>query len=161
MCCCWGITAQEIQSVDLVQSNSVVNNSFLPLLNDCRSLLSNFHQVRVGHTFREANRCADALARRGCSLQEDFVTTDANGMYYQLWQTCYRYFGHYGLLVFLMQFPFNQKKKFADKYWLRNDLFIMYSWTVGPISVEETCRVQRIYLYYVFIFEIKFYKDTV
>ena len=71
-----------------MQSNSVVN--------DCRSLLSNFHQVRVGHTFREANRCADALARRGCSLQEDFVifyfppyveiksyvTTDANGMYY-------------------------------------------------------------------------------
>ena len=48
----------------------------------------------MGH--REANRCADALVRRGCSLQEDFVifdflpsveiksyvTTDANGMYY-------------------------------------------------------------------------------
>ena len=82
--------------VDLVQSNSVVNNSFLPLLNDCRSLLRSFHQVSVSHTFREANRCADALARRGCSLQEDFVifdfppsveiesyvTTDANGMYY-------------------------------------------------------------------------------
>ena len=71
-----------------------------------------------------------------------------------------------------MQFPFNnnnnnnqkkekKKKKKADKYWLRNDLFIMYSWTVGPVSVGETCRVQRIYLYYVFIFEIKFYKDTV
>ena len=82
--------------VDLVQSNSVVNNSFLPPLNDCRSLLSNFRQVRVGHTFREANRCTDALARKGCSLQEDFlifnnppsveiefyVTTDADGMYY-------------------------------------------------------------------------------
>ena len=54
-----------------------------------------------------------------------------------------------------------KKKKKADKYWLRNDLFIMYSWTVGPVSVGETCRVQRIYLYYVFIFEIKFYKDTV
>ena len=50
----------------------------------------------MGHTFREANRCADALARIGCSLKEDFVdfdnppsveiesyvTTDANGMYY-------------------------------------------------------------------------------
>ena len=50
----------------------------------------------MGHTFREVNRCADALARRGCSLQDDFVifdtppsveiesyvTTDANGMYY-------------------------------------------------------------------------------
>ena len=29
--------------VDLVQSNSVVNNSFLPLLNDCKSLLRSFH----------------------------------------------------------------------------------------------------------------------
>ena len=82
--------------VDLVQSNTVVDNSSLPLLNDCRSILSSFHQVRVGHTFREANRCVDALARIGCSLKEDFVvfdnppsveiesyvTTDANGMYY-------------------------------------------------------------------------------
>ena len=82
--------------VDLVQSNTVVNNSSLPLLNDCRSILSSFHQVRVGHTFKEANRYADALARIGCSLKEDFVvfdnppsveiesyvTTDANGMYY-------------------------------------------------------------------------------
>ena len=82
--------------VDLVQSNTVVNNSFLPLLSDYRSILSSFHQVRVGHTFREANRCAEALARIGCSLKEDFVvfdnppsveiesyvTTDANGMYY-------------------------------------------------------------------------------
>ena len=82
--------------VDLVQSNTIVNNSFLPFLNDCRSILSSFHQVRVGHTFREANRCADALARKGCSLKEDFVvfdyppsveiesyvTTDAKGMYY-------------------------------------------------------------------------------
>ena len=47
--------------VDLVRSDSVANRSFLPLLNDCRSLLSRFHQVKVGHTFRKANRCADAL----------------------------------------------------------------------------------------------------
>ena len=79
-----------------MQSDSIANNSFLPLLNNCRSILSNFHQVKVGHTFREENRCADALSRRGCSLQEDFVVfdnppsmeiesyvnSDANGLYY-------------------------------------------------------------------------------
>ena len=28
------------------------------------------------YAFWEANKCADALARRGCSLQEDFVVFD-------------------------------------------------------------------------------------
>ena len=110
--------------LDLVQSNTVVNNSFLPLLNDSRSILSSFHQVRVGHTFREANRCADALARIGCSLKEDFVdfdnppsveiesyvTTDANGMYYGRLTTA-TLATVASQLFLLIKSPFNPKKK--------------------------------------------------
>ena len=82
--------------VDLVLSSSVTNRDYSSLLNDCRYLLSRFQQIRVNHTFREVNRCADELAKRGCSQQEDFVilfnppapdivslvNEDANGLYY-------------------------------------------------------------------------------
>ena len=65
--------------VDLLQSIPVSNKSFPPPpphLNDCRSLLRGFHQVRVRHVLREANFCADALARRGVSQPEDFAVFD-------------------------------------------------------------------------------------
>ena len=47
--------------VDILQSNQETNNSFSPLLLDCRLLLRNFPQSRVRHVFREANFCADSL----------------------------------------------------------------------------------------------------
>ena len=48
------------------------------------------------HVFREANKCVDFLAKRGCSMREDFVVfyvspsveldqlldSDINGLYY-------------------------------------------------------------------------------
>ena len=34
-------------------------------------------QARVIHVFREANKYTDFLARRGCSMREDFVIFDA------------------------------------------------------------------------------------
>ena len=45
--------------VDLVLSRKTTNGSYSSLLNDCRFLLDQFHQVRVIHAFWEANRCAD------------------------------------------------------------------------------------------------------
>ena len=57
--------------VDLVLSNSITNRDYSSLLNDCRYLLSKFQQIRVNHTFWEVNRCANGLAKRGCSQQED------------------------------------------------------------------------------------------
>lgn len=63
--------------VDLVLSRKTTNSSYSSLLNDCRFLLDQFHQVRVSHAFREANRCADILAKGGCSLLEDFVILDS------------------------------------------------------------------------------------
>ena len=37
----------------------------LPLICDCRNLLNRGWEVHVHHVYREANGCADALAKRG------------------------------------------------------------------------------------------------
>ena len=34
-------------------------------------------QVRVAHVFREANKYTDLLAKKGCSLWDDFVQFDS------------------------------------------------------------------------------------
>ncbi|XP_023905962.1 uncharacterized protein LOC112017738 [Quercus suber] len=62
--------------VDILQSNQETNNSFSPLLIDCRLLLRNFLQSRVRHVFGESNFYADALARRGVSQPEGFAVFD-------------------------------------------------------------------------------------
>ena len=63
--------------VDLMHSSKFSNNSFLALLNDCRYLLCQFNQVRISHVYREANRCADHLAKGGCTLIGTFVVLDS------------------------------------------------------------------------------------
>lgn len=45
----------------------------MPLLNDCRQLISQIAQVRIRHCFREANSCADFLARIGAYHDRTFV----------------------------------------------------------------------------------------
>ena len=59
--------------VDLVLSNSNSNKEYSPLLNDCRSLLYEFQQVKMQHAYCEVNKVADGLARKGCLQQADFV----------------------------------------------------------------------------------------
>ena len=58
--------------------------------------MANLTQVRKAHVFREANRCVDFLAKKGCCMREDFVifdvspsdelnrllVSDRNGQYY-------------------------------------------------------------------------------
>lgn len=75
-----------------------VNIKFSSLLSDCRFLIARVTQVRVTHVYREVNRCADFLVKKGCCLREDFVifetspsdeldkllVSDVNGLY------CYR-----------------------------------------------------------------------
>ena len=62
--------------VELLNGAECPNRSYSPLLNDCRSLMANLVQVRVRHCFREANQCADFLAKRGCSMMENFAVFD-------------------------------------------------------------------------------------
>ena len=61
---------------------------------NCRTLATRFRQIRFKHCYREANRCANKLARIGSSQTLDFVVyhsppmdilsfleEDANGLY--------------------------------------------------------------------------------
>ena len=82
--------------VELLNGAECPNRSYSPLLNDCKSLMASLVQVRVRHCFREANQCADFLAKRGCNMVDNFVVfdsppsaelyilldSDKNGLYY-------------------------------------------------------------------------------
>ena len=93
--------------VDLVLSRKSSNNPYISLLNDCKFLLNRFQQVRVSHAFREANCCADSLAKGGCYLLKDFVVlelplndsfyvmlnSDASGLYSLRFSQYFAFFG--------------------------------------------------------------------
>ena len=59
--------------VNLTSSNVDSVKPYSPLLCDCRCLLRRFPQVQVKHVYREANRCADTLARWGYLMDDAFV----------------------------------------------------------------------------------------
>ena len=54
--------------VQLVSRPSVVNLMLEPLLIECRNLIQTFPNSLVVHVFKEANGCADQLARMGAEL---------------------------------------------------------------------------------------------
>lgn len=43
------------------------------ILSDCKEWMQRIPRVKIQHCFREANKCADALARRGTLLSQDFL----------------------------------------------------------------------------------------
>ena len=55
--------------VDIIRDPYYSNRVVMPIVDDCRQLISQFGQVRIGHCYREANFCADFLARKG-ALQD-------------------------------------------------------------------------------------------
>jgi len=59
--------------VDMLQKNEGILNSNDVILADCKEGLQKIPRVQVQHCFREANKCADAFARRGALLSQDFV----------------------------------------------------------------------------------------
>ena len=60
-------------SIVMLMNNNKANLLMEPLLFDCRRLLAAIPNKRVVHTFREANQCADTLARFGGSSISNFV----------------------------------------------------------------------------------------
>jgi hypothetical protein len=60
--------------VGLLFNPTCVNLVMEPLLFDCRNLLQDFTNSVVRHVFREANQCADALAKIGLHVSQSFVT---------------------------------------------------------------------------------------
>lgn len=51
--------------VQLFSNPSNTNMCAMPLIDDCRQLLSQIAHVWIAHYFREANFCVDFLARVG------------------------------------------------------------------------------------------------
>ena len=59
--------------VDLLQKSDGHRNCIDALVSDCKTELENIPRVQINHCYYEANKCADALARRGAMLSQDFV----------------------------------------------------------------------------------------
>ena len=80
--------------VELLNNPRAAERVVSTLVDDCRYLISQLPRVRVKHCVREANRCADELARLGSKQENDFLVfrsppmdvwdllkADANGLY--------------------------------------------------------------------------------
>lgn len=50
-------------------SNVIISS----LMDDCRQLVAQIPQVRITHVYREANKCADHLAKLGSSMGSDIT----------------------------------------------------------------------------------------
>ena len=59
--------------IDLLEKDGDYPNKNDIIVADCREGLKKFSSVKIQHCFREANKCADALARRGALLSQDFI----------------------------------------------------------------------------------------
>ena len=59
--------------VGLVQKSDGHQNCIDALVSDCKIELENIPRVQINNCYHEANKCADALARRGAMLSQDFV----------------------------------------------------------------------------------------
>ena len=70
LCCNLNIEALVVELdaqavVEVLKNNEYANNIVSPLLDDCRHLAACFQQIQFKHCYRQANRCADLLARMG------------------------------------------------------------------------------------------------
>ena len=81
--------------VELLNNPRAAERVVSTLVDDCRYLISQLPRVRVKHCVREANRCADELARLGSKQENDFLVfrsppvdvwdllkADTNGLYF-------------------------------------------------------------------------------
>ncbi|KAK9994127.1 hypothetical protein SO802_023830 [Lithocarpus litseifolius] len=59
--------------VDAFSNQTNSNVIISALMDDCRQLATQISQVRFRHVYREVNRCADHLAKLGCSMDVDFA----------------------------------------------------------------------------------------
>ena len=81
-CCNLNISCFEVEMdaktiVDAVGNPDYVNNIISPILDDCRLLISKFHRVRFKHCFRQANQCAEGLAKKSLRMTADFLRYDS------------------------------------------------------------------------------------
>ena len=63
--------------VDMLTDLQNDNMSISLILKDCKLLVSQIPQTKIKHCYREANRCADTLARNGAELNASLVVFDS------------------------------------------------------------------------------------
>ena len=59
--------------VEAFNSQAHSNTFTSPMIEDCKHMISRIPQTWVRHIFREANRCANYLAKLGTSCEDDFI----------------------------------------------------------------------------------------
>ena len=59
--------------VDLLQKEDRNQNGLDAILGGCKAGLKDIPMVKIQHCYKEENKCADALARSGALLPQDFV----------------------------------------------------------------------------------------
>jgi ribonuclease HI len=67
------IEMDSLVAVDLINSSNTSNAFLSTIVTDCRCLLERFDHWSLKHVFREANGCADLLAKSGCAQQHDLL----------------------------------------------------------------------------------------
>ena len=67
------IEMDSLVAIDLILAIHPTNVFLRPIVSDCRYLLEKFEGVSIKHIYREANMCADLLAKAGCDQLVDFV----------------------------------------------------------------------------------------
>ena len=59
--------------VDVLRNYSYDNRIISPTMDDCRQLVLCFQQIQIKHCYRQANRCADMLAKMGVEQEIELL----------------------------------------------------------------------------------------
>ena len=68
------IEMDSLVAVECINSITTPNVFLSTIVSDCRSLMEGFEMCSLKHIFREANGCADLLAKSGCDQFSDFIS---------------------------------------------------------------------------------------
>jgi hypothetical protein len=71
---CLAIEMDSLVAVDFLNFKTTPNIFLSAIVGDCRCLLERFDRFIFHQIFREANSCADVLAKVGCAQSVDFIS---------------------------------------------------------------------------------------
>ena len=73
--------------ISLLSQVTHANGEFSLLIDDCKNLMESIPHVYLLHCFREANRCADTLAKFGTSMEDAFAIFESPRFIAKLWHS--------------------------------------------------------------------------
>ena len=68
------VEIDSLVAVELIKSITIPNVFLSSIVADCRYLMESFEHSSLKHIYREANGCADLLAKAGCAQFLDFIS---------------------------------------------------------------------------------------